>query len=244
MSATLTYQEPYRFSAGILALAVHLAFFTLLYFGVRWQSQPAENYTVEMWDSLPNTEVEPEQKPKSSAKMEPMPPLKVVAPVLPPVRADIEVRDKKTKKIEAKEKPVKKNDAKEKILARAKQEAERRELEAYALNKKTEQEQIRKDEQERVRAEESVATQVQVERYQDKIRDKIRRRIKEIADVPENAEAVFKVTLLPDGMLMDNPVLVKSSGIHAYDDEVERPSCRPNRYQCRPMRRCRSSFAS
>ena len=213
MSAALTYPEPYRFSAGALALLVHVAFFSLLYFGVRWQSQPNEEYVVEMWESLPNVEVAPEQPPTPPATMEPTPPAKVVAPVLPPVKADIEVREKKSKKAEVKEKPAKKNEAKEKAVARARQEAERQELEAYSE---------RKAEQQRVRTEVSTATRVQVERYQDKIRNKIRHKIIKLADVPENAEVIFKVTLLPDGMLMDDPVLVKSSGIRAYDEAVER----------------------
>jgi colicin import membrane protein len=43
-----------------------------------------------------------------------------------------------------------------------------------------------------------------------------------VADVPESAEAIFKVTLLPDGMLMEDPVLIKSSGSPAYDDAAAR----------------------
>ena len=215
MSATLTYSEPYRFSAGALALLVHVAFFSLLYFGVRWQSQPPQEYMVEMWESLPNAEVASEQPPTPPSRMEPTPPAKVVAPVSPPVKADIEVREKKSKKAEVKEKPAKKNEAKEKAAARARREAERKELEAYS-------ERSRKAEQERVRAEVNTATRVQVERYQDLIRNKIRRKIIKVADVPESAEVIFKVTLLPDGMLMDDPVLVKSSGIRAYDEAVER----------------------
>ncbi|MFZ2163397.1 MAG: cell envelope integrity protein TolA [Sideroxyarcus sp.] len=212
MSTALSYPEPYRFSAGLLALLMHLVFFAVLYLGVHWQSQPPDNFMVEMWDSLPDTEIEPEQAPPPTAKMEPMPPPKVVSPVLPPVKADIEVRDKKSKKAEAKDK----------AKAAAKQEAERKELEAYAMrNRKLDQERVLA-EQERVRAEVSVATQVQVERYQDLIRNKIRRKMKMVADVPANAEAIFRVTLLPDGMLMDDPVLIKSSGIPAYDNAAER----------------------
>jgi colicin import membrane protein len=212
MSTALAYPEPYRFSAGLLALLVHFVFFAVLYLGVHWQSQPPDNFMVEMWDSLPDTEVEPEQAPPPATKMEPMPPPRVVSPVLPPVKADIEVRDKKSKKA----------DAKDKAKAAAKQEAERKELEAYAMrNRKLDQQRVLA-EQERVRAEVSVATQVQVERYQDLIRNKIRRKMKMVADVPANAEAIFKVTLLPDGMLMDDPVLIKSSGIPAYDNAAER----------------------
>jgi len=214
MSATLTYQEPYRFSAGALAVVVHLAFFSLLYFGVRWQSQPDQEFAVEMWSSLPNAEVAPGPPPAPAA---PAPPVKVVAPP-PPVKAEIEVREKKSRKVEVKEKPAKKNEAKEKAAAKARQEAERKELEKYDANL----EQRRNDVREQARKEANVATQVQVERYQDKIRSKIRSKIIKVADVPENAEVIYKVTLLPGGMLMDDPVLLKSSGIPAYDAAVAR----------------------
>lgn len=221
MSIALAYHEPYRFSAGMLALTVHLAFFSLLYFGVRWQSQPPESFMVEMWDTLPNAEIAPEQEPPP-AKMEPIPPTRVVAPSLPPVKADIEVRDKKSKKNATKDKPDKKKSAKEKAALLAKQEAERRELEAYSDRIRKDEQQRVQAEQERVRAEVSAATRVQVERYQDMIRNKIRRKMKMVADVPATAEAIFKVTLLPDGTLMDDPELVKSSGIQAYDEAAAR----------------------
>jgi len=219
MSAALAYREPHFFVAGALALAVHLAFFVPLYFATRWQSHSSERYTVEMWDSLPTAEVVPNQEPASAppppARMEPTPPAKVVAPVLPPVKAEIEIRDKKSRKAEIKQPPAKTDDMKVKAAAKARQEAEQIELEAYS-------DKIRQAEQERVRAEVSAATQVQVERYQNLIRNKIRRKMRTVSDVPESAEAIFKVTLLPDGMLMDDPVLVKSSGFPAYDDAAER----------------------
>ncbi|MBI5889543.1 MAG: cell envelope integrity protein TolA [Nitrosomonadales bacterium] len=219
MSTAPAYNEPYRFSAGMLALAMHLAFFAMLYFGVRWQSRPPESFTVEMWDNLPNAEAVSELEPLPPPKMEPIPPPKVVPPVLPPVKADIEVRDKKSKKPDLKDKQSKKDAKKE---AKARQEAELRELEAYSERiRKNEQVRVQA-EQERVRAEVSAATKVQVERYQDMIRNKIRRKMKMVADVPANAEAIFKITLLPDGMLMENPVLVKSSGFPAYDDAAAR----------------------
>jgi colicin import membrane protein len=210
MSTTLAYHEPYRFPAGVLALMVHLVFFSVLYFGVHWQSHPPENFTVEMWDSLPDTDFAPERAPAQPARMEPTPPPGVVAPVLSP-KADIEIRDKKDKQVK-KEKAA---------AAKAKQEADLRELKAYS-EKIRKAEQQRQAEQNRIRAEVSMATKVQVERYQDLIINKIRRKRKEVSDVPANAEAIFKVTLLPDGTLMDDPVLVKSSGYPAYDDAAAR----------------------
>ena len=223
MSTALAYPEPYRFSAGVLALIVHLVFFAVLYFGVHWQSRTPESFVVQMWDNLPDTEAVPERAPPPPAKkMEPTPPPKVVAPALPPAKADIEIRDKKGKKAEVKEKQAKQNEAKEKAAAKAKQEAEERELEAYDRRTSAAKTQQIQAERERVRAEVNVATQVQVERYQDLIRNKIRRKMKMVADVPASAEAIFKVTLLPDGTLVDDPVLVKGSGFPAYDDAAER----------------------
>lgn len=207
MSTALEYRESYRFSAGMLALAVHLAFFSLLYFGVRWQSHPPEEFMVEMWDNLPNAEIVPEQGPAQPA---PAPAEtggrpRVAPPALPPAKADIELRDKKRKQAEAK------NSA---AAARAKRQAEQRELDAYVARR-------RQAEQARIRAEVDRATKVQVERYQDMIRGKIRRNIVMPPDVPDSAKAEFKVTLLPGGDVLD-VVLLQSSGNAAYDNAAER----------------------
>lgn len=221
MSTALAYQEPYRLSAGVLALMVHLVFFALLYFGVRWQSHPPEAFMVEMWEGLPDAEVVPEQTPAPPVKAEPAPPPKAVAPVMPTAKADIEMREKKNKKAKVTEKPAKKDEKKDRAAAKARQEAEQRELEAYS-NTQAERQRIRNEVRNEVRSEVSARTQAQVDRYRDLIISKIRRKRKEVADVPKDAEAIFKVTLLPDGTLMDDPVLIKSSGFPAYDEAAER----------------------
>jgi colicin import membrane protein len=202
MSAALNYREPYRFPAALLALAMHLLFLFLLYSSFRWQARAPEVFMVEMWESLPEAEVVPEPAPPlpPPTAAEPRPP-KAAAPVLPPVKADIELRDKKKQ-------------AREKAAARAKQEKERRELEAYA-------ERRRQEVQARARAEVEAAVATQVGRYQDLIRNKIRRNIVMPPDVPESAKAEFKVTLLPGGDVMAVELL-KSSGNAAYDNAAER----------------------
>ena len=97
MNATLTY-EPFKLPAGILALAVHLAFFALLYFGFSWQNIPPETMSVDLWQSLP----EPVKMPPEQVK-----PLEIIKPTQPPaqiesiVKPDIALPEKK-KKIEAK----------------------------------------------------------------------------------------------------------------------------------------------
>ena len=58
--------------------------------------------------------------------------------------------------------------------------------------------------------------------YQDKIRLKIRGLLR-LPPLPKgNLEVIFKVGLLPNGEVDGRPVLVKSSGVAAYDYAVER----------------------
>lgn len=205
MSHALNYQEPYRVPAGLLALAVHVAFIGFLVMGVRWQSQPPEDFSVELWSGLPVADAPLQQE--DVPLVEPAPPVPTKADVTQPEIADIQLREKDTKKAD---------DAKriEQEL-KSKREAEEQRLLAEYSDKR------RQAEQARVRAEISGATAAEVGRYQDMIRSKIRRNIVMPPDVPDSSVAEFKVTLLPGGMVMD-AVLMKSSGITAYDNAAER----------------------
>lgn len=205
MSHALNYPEPYRVPAGLLALAVHAAFIGLLVVGVRWQSQPPEDFSVELWDSLPVVAPLPEQIPVPAVEPTPVVEAKVEAPLAQ--SADIELREKKVSKVE----PAKPS-AKE--LKERKQAEEQRLLEEYAEKRRLAM-------KETMRAEIAAATSAEVGRYQDMIRSRIRRNIVMPPDVPASAVAEFKVTLLPGGMVMDVQ-LVKSSGSRVYDDAAER----------------------
>jgi colicin import membrane protein len=69
---------------------------------------------------------------------------------------------------------------------------------------------------------EAVARGKMVLDYQDRIRLKIRGLLR-LPPLPKgNIEVVFKVNLLPNGEVNGRPVLVKSSGVPAYDSAVER----------------------
>ncbi|MBA4381639.1 MAG: cell envelope integrity protein TolA [Sideroxydans sp.] len=206
MSHALNYPEPYRVPAGLLALAVHAAFIGLLVVGVRWQSQPPEDFSVELWDSLPVVAPLPEQIPVPAVEPTPAVEAKVEAPQAK--SADIELREKKASKIE----PTKPS-AKE--LKERKQAEEQRLLEEYAEKRRLAM-------RETMRAEIAAATSAEVGRYQDMIRSKIRRNIVGIPpELPADAKAEYKVTMLPGGMVMDVQ-LVKSSGNRAYDEAAER----------------------
>ncbi|MBU0687986.1 MAG: cell envelope integrity protein TolA [Gammaproteobacteria bacterium] len=218
MSATLRYRDPYRFSAGMLAMVVHIAFFAMLVMGVRWQTHQPDRFSVELWDNLPMQQPteEPAQQPAEAPVQEIVAAKKVVEQQASssnvPQKADIELRDKKLRK-PIKPQPSAK-ELRQKQLRQKQLREEQRVMEAYV-------EKQRLAERERVRAEVLAATSAEMGRYQDMIRSKIRHNIVMPPDVLPTAAAEFQVTLLPDGSVLD-AVLRKSSGNAAYDEATER----------------------
>lgn len=89
-------QEPYKLPAGLLAVAVHGAFFALLYFGFSWQTEPPATMSVELWDSIPSEAAAP---PKVKE-----PPIEAVEPPKPEAlpEPEIAIPDKKAKPQEKK----------------------------------------------------------------------------------------------------------------------------------------------
>jgi colicin import membrane protein len=193
MSAAV-YHEPYRLPAGLLAVAVHGAFFALLFFGFSWQTQPPAPMSVELWDSIPS---KPAAPPKAAPPKVEKPPK--VEPPKPAVKPEPEIAlpEKKAKEPEKKAKPV------EKKVEAAPQ------VDEVALREQAE------------RAERAAAAQRVVDEYTAKIAAKIRSRIVMPPDVPDDARAEFAVTVLPGGSVL-NPRLLKTSGNAAYDNAVER----------------------
>lgn len=197
--------EPYRLPAGLLAVAVHCAFFAFLYFGFSWRTEPAATMSVELWDSLPRVaqpvapkvepqpeEQEPVRKEAVAKEPEPAPKAESRAAKAP----EIAVPDKKAKPVEKQTvaKPAPRLPTPEELLA-ARERAEQAERDAAAG---------------RV-----------VDEYVAKIQGKIRSKIVMPPDVPDDAAAVFLVTVLPGGSVL-NPRLQKSSGNAAWDSAVER----------------------
>ncbi|BBJ00056.1 hypothetical protein FGKAn22_17480 [Ferrigenium kumadai] len=187
MSAAV-YHEPYKLPAGLLALAVHGAFFALLYFGFSWQTQPAATMSVELWQSIPDAPVSAPPRPKVEEVAKPQ--------AQEQEQPDIALPDKK----KAENKPTPKFVAQKpgtSILDRQ-----------YAL-------------EQAARAEQAAAAGRVVDEYTGKIAAKIRSRIVMPPDVPDDARAVFEVTVLPGGRVL-SARLKKSSGNAAYDNAVER----------------------
>ena len=209
------YSEPYKLPAGILALAVHGAFFALLYFGFTWQMQPAGTMNVELWQSLPDGVATPPAKPRVEEVVQPPQPEKAIKPdpVEPPqqekiVKPDIVLPDKK------------KPEAKPVAAKPEKKKAESKPVEPKRTEQKPDTS-LADQQAARARAEQAAAIGRVVDEYTGKITGKIRRNIVMPPDVADDARAEFLVTLLPGGTVL-SAKLAKSSGNAAYDNAVER----------------------
>lgn len=230
MSAII-YDEPYKYPAGILAVAVHGAFFALLYFGFTWQAQPVATMSVELWQSLPSpVSMPPEQLPIEKVAQPPQPE-KVARPeVVPPpekiVVPEIVMPDKKKEKTKPAEiKPDKKKPVpipKKKVEVKPeKRELGARIVEQIALEQAERVAREQTERAERARAEQAAATGRVVDEYTGKIMSKIHSNIVMPPDVADDARAEFLVTLLPGGMVL-SAKLTRPSGNAAYDNAVER----------------------
>lgn len=225
MNATLTY-EPFKLPAGILALAVHLVFFALLYFGFSWQNTPPEAISVDLWQNLPEPIITPPEPTSPPRIIEVIPPRAQPENIIKP---DIALPDKK-KKIEAKpvtpkvppqkvstpKSPVDNADDDKplpKIIVDASPAVPVVEVDQQAL-------QAARAQQEKIAAENAAIKRV-VDEYVGRIRAKIHSNIVEPPNVPKKARAEFLVTLLPGGVVL-NVKLMKFSGDPTYDAAVER----------------------
>jgi colicin import membrane protein len=209
MSAVL-YSDPYKVSAGALALLVHAIFFSLLYFSFSWQMQTPQGMVVDIWDSLPAEFEEPPQQPvqaqpEQAAQL--LTPKTEAAPARPP-KADIDLKDKKNKQKEEKV-------AAKKLAEKKAEQAERR------MEEVERQTQLRSQAQRKAQLEATAASGKVVDEYVAKISAKIRRFIVLPPGVSRDIKAEFNVTLLPSGEVL-NATLAKSSGNEIYDSAVER----------------------
>lgn len=212
----LLRNEPYQLPAGILALAVHGAFFSLLYFGFSWQATQLEMMSVELWQTLPETVEAPVEKPRVEEVVPPVQPQKIEQP-------DIVIPEKK--KVEVKrveKKPVNKK-AVAKQAAHKTEGKQSHELKPAEM-KPDEQNQdmlIAEQQAERDRAEQVAAKGRVANEYKAKIQNKITINIVMPPGVKDDALAIFRVTLLPGGAVLSTEKK-KSSGNEAYDNAVER----------------------
>ena len=211
-AGALLYQEPGKVSSAVLAVLVHLLLAGFLFFGVRWQSRQPEAVMVELWNSLPAPAVEkvvtrPEPPPKPEVKPEIKPEPRVEKAVEPP-KPDIALEKKKEVKKEPPKKPEPKLN-----LDRSKDIRAEVDREMTALERSRILDQMKR--------ETAAVTSKAKDAWIGAIVRKIKPNVQAQPNIPGNPEAVFDVTLLPNGELLAVR-LRKSSGYKSYDDALER----------------------
>jgi colicin import membrane protein len=212
-----------------LAFAVHAVLLTALFIGVRFQSYAPDTVSVELWEPPPpppRVVVEPPKPvPKVEPKPEPAPPPKPEPKIEKPDIVEKAAPKPKPKAEPPKPKPEppkpkpKAEPPKPKVPPRDLQ-AEKMMREQLAAESAAASERLAKDLAERATA---AAQDRALAAWMARIRGSIRGRILEpvVAQVQGNPEAVFDVSLLPTGEVL-NVRLTKSSGNSAYDQELHR----------------------
>jgi len=218
--------QPHQFSAGVLALLVHIGFFAFLIFSVNWRTIEPPGMVVDLWANLPTQRPQmlaPPPKPESAPKPEPAPVKKNEPKAVPPApipKADIALKDKKHKA----EKPKPKPEPKQEPAKPTKPDPlKQQQLKQEQLRQEdiTRQQQAQAALAQLAQARQSAAQQSVVNEYSDRIRSKIRQRLNRALCGDGNPLLVFDIAVLPTGQILGNPVLRKSSGIPACDKAVE-----------------------
>jgi len=218
--------SPHRFSAGVLALLVHVAFLALLVFGISWQAQEPPGVVVDLWSDLPVEAHKPVVAPPPPPPPEPAPVKKMEPKPAPPVpmrNADIALKEKrKQQETQLKEEQRKQQEATQRQAQKTQMLQEQLIQEAKARQAKALADQQAQEAVARIaQAKQAAAQQSIVDDYTHRIQSKIRQKVNQTLCGNGNPQLEFDITLLPTGQLRGNPVLRKGSGIAACDMAVE-----------------------
>lgn len=231
--------QPGKLRAIFLAVAIHLAFFALIVFGVNWQSSPTPPVQAELWKELPaagKVPPKPEAKPDppkpqprpeppkprpEPPKPEPKPEPKKADPPKPDPaiaqKAEREKRekDKRDRADQEKREKLEKAEKQKQDDAKKKREDDKRRAEEESARKEAE----KKAEQDR----EAAASVRMKERdlWIGKIRDKIRGRANVPDTVSGRPSVQVRIRILPGGEVLDIAI-TRSSGNRVYDAAIER----------------------
>lgn len=192
--------------AAVLSAVVHACLLAVLFFGVRFQSNPPETVTVELW------EAPPQPPPPPVVEEKPPPPKPVPQPEPEPQVKKPEIALPEKPKPKPKPKPEPKRD-----LAFEKRLKEQAALEEKKIDEQRKERELR----ELIARQQAAARSKALLTWTDKIRAKIRGNIILTQDIPGNPEAIFDITILPTGEVLTVRKR-KSSGNPGYDDAVER----------------------
>lgn len=227
--------NPYKARAAALSLFVHLLLLVLLLVSFEWKTQqPVMVAQVELWESLPADKPvakppqpkpvpeppkpEPKPLPKPEPKPEPAPEPE------PEPKAEIQVKKKEPEKPKP-PKPEKKPEPKK---PEPKPEPKKEEMLNLDELKRLQQELLEEGasapakKQGPTQAGENVVNQSEIDKYRGLITAKIKRYVNRQVCGTGKPELEVEISLMPTGELIGTPKLVKSSGLPACDEAVER----------------------
>ena len=200
-------EQPGKRASIVMALAVHLALAALLIYGVHWQSTAPETVEVELVRSvstpapervMPPPELAPEPRPAPQTEPKPLPPA---------IQPDIALKSPE------KPKPVTKPETTTSTLNPL--EWLKSETEQLVQRKQANADQQRLNDVKARQASAALAA------WSDKVSAKIKGNIVRVGSAAGNPEAVYEITLLPDGTVVGDPRQKKSTGNPALDNAIE-----------------------
>jgi colicin import membrane protein len=196
--------QPGKHASAAMALAVHVALAVLLIYGVHWQAAPPQEVEVELVRSLPSPSVEHVAQPTPPV-VETKPPAQT-APAPPVARPDIAVKSRD------KPKPVTRPESASTLNPMQWLKSETEHL--------VQQKEVNADLQKinDLKARQNAAG---LAAWTDKVKAKIRGNVVRVGNAEGNPEAVYEITLLPDGSVVGDPRQKKSTGNAALDNAIE-----------------------
>ena len=200
-AARMLHPEPGKTASAVLAAAVHVGLAMFLIYGINWQTVVTEAVEVELVRAAPAPQAvavpKPEAVPEPAQKTEPV-----------DIKPEIALKDKTQKKKpepKAEPRPAEPDSRLQKLLMSDSAQYSQQQA-ADRLDR----------ELGRARASRAALA------WADKIRAKIRGNIVRPGNVVGNPEAVYEIQLLPDGGVIGDPRLKKSTGNPALDEAIER----------------------
>ena len=229
-----SHENPLAFKAGAFTVAIHLAVLAALLISFNTQQHQLANIAqVELWDTLPSRTIEPAvvketPKPieKEVLKEEPKPETVIE-------KADIEIKKPVIQKPAEKkvaEKPPEK--VKPDLSVEKKKQADALKAlqndiaadtsasDKKSLAKAKADAKAAADAQANATA--SAASAGEIDKYKSLIAAKIQGKLNTTACSDANLKAIYDIVLIPDGTISGTPRLVKSTGLTACDDAIER----------------------
>ncbi|MBP6095114.1 MAG: TonB C-terminal domain-containing protein [Methyloversatilis sp.] len=225
--------EPGKWQSAALAAGMHLLLGLFLFYSVRWQTSKPEAVQVELVSSMPVVQAPARPPPEPEVRKAPEP---VVEPPPPPPRPDITFKEPpKPKPVPKPEpKPVEKKPEpkiEKKLDPKPAPPDTLREIESQermfkeALARESAQQTQREASREAdllAQAAVEGARRNATNSWTGKISAKIRGNIVLPPGASGNPEAMFAISLLPDGSVVGEPKLRRSTGNPALDDAILR----------------------